>query len=105
MGDDAVVLEGAESEKARTSLYSTIHGAGRVLGRKDAKRRLTRIQNGCVAPQARRDTDRRRDESPMAYRRLPDVLRAHVGTVKVLHTLRPFVVIMAGAGEADLWKD
>ena len=44
MGDDAVVLEGAESEKARTSLCSTIHGAGRVLGRKDAKRRLTRAQ-------------------------------------------------------------
>jgi hypothetical protein len=44
MGDDAVVLEGAESEKARTSLYSTIHGAGRVLGRKDARRRLTPAQ-------------------------------------------------------------
>jgi tRNA-splicing ligase RtcB len=36
MGDDAVALESAGSEKARTSLFSTIHGAGRVLGRKDA---------------------------------------------------------------------
>jgi len=31
-----VALESAGSEKARTSLFSTIHGAGRVLGRKDA---------------------------------------------------------------------
>jgi len=36
MGDDAAALESAGSEKARTSLFSTIHGAGRVLGRKDA---------------------------------------------------------------------
>jgi tRNA-splicing ligase RtcB len=41
------------------------------------------------------------DESPMAYRRLPEVLAHHSGTVKVLHTLRPFAVAMAGAGEFD----
>ena len=45
------------------------------------------------------------DESPMAYRRLPDVLAHHAGTVKVLHTLRPFAVAMAGEGEFDPWKD
>ena len=45
------------------------------------------------------------DESPMAYRRLPDVLAHHAGTVKVLHTLRPFAVVMAGAGEFDPFKD
>ena len=40
-----------------------------------------------------------------AYRRLPDVLAQHAGTVKVLHTLRPFAVAMAGEGEFDPWKD
>jgi tRNA-splicing ligase RtcB len=45
------------------------------------------------------------DESPMAYRRLPDVLAEHAGSVKVLHTLRPFAVVMAGEGEFDPWKD
>ena len=45
------------------------------------------------------------DESPMAYRRLPKVLAHHSGTVKVLHTLRPFAVAMAGAGEFDPFKD
>ena len=45
------------------------------------------------------------DESPMAYRRLPDVLAEHAGTVKILHTMRPFAVVMAGAGEFDPFKD
>jgi len=36
------------------------------------------------------------DESPMAYRRLPEVIAQHSGSVKVLHTLRPFGVAMAG---------
>lgn len=45
------------------------------------------------------------DESPMAYRRLPEVLAEHAGTVRVLHTLRPFAVVMAGAGEFDPFRD
>jgi tRNA-splicing ligase RtcB len=45
------------------------------------------------------------DESPMAYRRLPEVLAEHAGTIKVLHRLRPFAVAMAGAGEFDPFKD
>ena len=45
------------------------------------------------------------DESPMVYRRLPDVLREHDGTIKVLHSLRPFAVAMAGPGEFDPYKD
>jgi tRNA-splicing ligase RtcB len=45
------------------------------------------------------------DESPMAYRRLPEVIAQHAGTVKVLHTLRPFAVAMAGHRELDPWKD
>jgi hypothetical protein len=35
--------------------------------------------------------------APQAYRRLPDVLAHHAGTVKIEHTLRPFAVLMAGA--------
>jgi tRNA-splicing ligase RtcB len=45
------------------------------------------------------------DESSMAYRRLPEVLAQHAGTVKVLHTLQPFAVAMAGEGEHDPFKD
>ena len=45
------------------------------------------------------------DESPMAYRRLPEVLAHHSASTKVLHTLRPFAVAMAGANEFDPFKD
>ncbi len=39
------------------------------------------------------------------YRRLPDVLAQHAGTVKIEHTLRPFAVVMAGADVFDPFKD
>ena len=44
-------------------------------------------------------------ERPMAYRRLPDVMKHHAASVQVLHTLRPFAVAMAGDGEYDPFKD
>ena len=106
MGDDAVILEGVDSPQARASLYSTIHGAGRLFGRREAKRRFSREEmdrwlkeRGVVLVGA--DLD----ESPMAYRRLPEVLAHHAGSVRVLHTLRPFAVAMAGEGEFDPFKD
>ena len=40
MGNDALILEGVESAKAAWSFYSTAHCAGRLFGRKDAKRQL-----------------------------------------------------------------
>lgn len=106
MGDDAVIIEGVESTQARESFYSTVHGAGRTFGRKEAHRRFTRTQMD--------DWLRERgvtlvggdiDESPMAYRRLPDVLAHHDHSIRVLHTLRPFAVVMAGKGEFDPFKD
>ena len=45
------------------------------------------------------------DEAPQAYRRLPDVLAQHAGTVEIEHTLRPFAVVMAGADVFDPFKD
>ena len=45
------------------------------------------------------------DESPHAYRRLPAVLEAQGGTIEVLHTLRPLIVVMAGADMFDPYKD
>ena len=45
------------------------------------------------------------DEAPHAYRRLPDVINAQGDTVRVLHTLKPIIVVMAGANEFDPYKD
>ena len=106
MGDDAVILEGVDSPASRAALYSTVHGAGRVFGRNEAKRRFTRVEmDAWLSARGVLLAGGDLDESPMAYRRLPDVLAPHAGTVKVLHTLRPFAVAMAGAGEFDPFKD
>jgi len=106
MGDDAVILEGVDTPEAREALYSTVHGAGRVMGRNAAKKSLSR-----------EDMDRwlkRRnvylvggdlDEAPMAYRRLDDVLEHHKSTVRILHRLRPIIVVMAGPDIRDPYKD
>jgi tRNA-splicing ligase RtcB len=122
MGDDAVILEGIDSEKSREALYSTIHGAGRVMSRTEAR---GRFQRDPASGKKIRMPGRVRhdemlawlrekgvlllggglDEAPQAYRRLPDVLAEHEGTVRVLHTLRPFAVIMAGEKEFDPYKD
>jgi tRNA-splicing ligase RtcB len=119
MGDDAVILKGVDSVKSEQSLYSTVHGAGRVMLRTDARGKYDRKTGEMkVAPRVDRlEWDRwltdkgvtligaDLDEAPQAYRRLPDVLAAHAGTVEVVHTLRPFGVIMAGANEFDPYKD
>jgi tRNA-splicing ligase RtcB len=45
------------------------------------------------------------DEAPAAYKRLPAVLEAHSDYVRVVHTLRPIGVAMAGNNTYDPYKD
>ena len=118
MGDLSVILEGVDHPLARETLYSTVHGAGRVMGRLEAKGKYARtgecIRAGKVTPEmmqqwvARENVELRGaglDEAPQCYKRLPDVLAEHEGTVRILHTLRPLGVAMAGANEFDPYKD
>ncbi|MCW5853343.1 MAG: RtcB family protein, partial [Anaerolineae bacterium] len=42
MGDKAVIIEGVESEESRLALYSTVHGAGRVMSRTAARGKVDR---------------------------------------------------------------
>lgn len=106
MGDDAVILEGIDGPEARASLYSTVHGAGRLFGRKQAIQRFSRAEmEAWLMDRGVMLSGGGVDESPMAYRRLPEVLAHHLGSVKIVHTLRPFAVAMAGEGEFDPWKD
>jgi tRNA-splicing ligase RtcB (3'-phosphate/5'-hydroxy nucleic acid ligase) len=106
MGDDAVILEGVEGPGAAALLHSTVHGAGRVMSRTQARGTLSRAEmeawlrrKGVVL----RGGDL--DEAPMAYRRLPEVLAHHAGTIRVLHTLRPVGVAMAGRDVKDPYQD
>ena len=106
MGDDAVIIEGIDGPASKSALYSTIHGAGRLFGRNQAKRTFTREgMDGWLRGRGVLLAGGDLDESPMAYRRLPDVLAEHAGTIRVLHTLRPFAVAMAGEAEFDPFKD
>ena len=106
MGDDCVIIEGVDSPASKAALYSTIHGAGRTMGRMAAKRTFTRKQmDEWLAERGVILAGGDLDESPMAYRRLPEVLAYHAGTIRVLHTLRPFAVAMAGNDIRDPFKD
>ena len=119
MGDDAVIIEGIDSPISREALFSTVHGAGRIMSRTAAKGRFERVgtkrmrQPGLVRHDemmkwmADRNIVLRGgdvDEAPQVYRRLKDVLDAHAGTIRVLHTLRPLGVAMAGRGIVDPYK-
>ena len=119
MGDDAVIIEGIDSPISREALFSTVHGAGRIMSRTAARGRFERVGNKRIRREGlvRHDemmkwmADRNivlrggdLDEAPQAYRRLPDVLAAHAGTIRVLHTLRPLGVAMAGRDIVDPFK-
>jgi tRNA-splicing ligase RtcB (3'-phosphate/5'-hydroxy nucleic acid ligase) len=162
MGDDSVILEGVESDEATESLFSTVHGAGRVMSRTQAAGKVRRRKRWACA---HRDCDRifdlegvsshnpapkrgvcpdhpesrlmkvwveeqlkpgkvdwpavqarlreqgivlvggGADEAPEVYKRLPEVLDAHAGSIRVKHTLRPLGVAMAGREIRDPYKD
>src|SRR4051794_10405038 len=120
MGDDAVIIEGVDSPTSREALFSTIHGAGRIMSRTQAKGKFVKVgkkrirQEGLVRHDEMMKWLHDReivlrggdlDEAPQAYRRLPDVLNAHAGTIRILHTLRPLGVAMAGRDIVDPYKD
>jgi tRNA-splicing ligase RtcB (3'-phosphate/5'-hydroxy nucleic acid ligase) len=42
MGDESVILQGAESAQSEDALFSTVHGAGRVMSRSQAAGRVRR---------------------------------------------------------------
>ncbi len=106
MGDDAVIVEGVDSEASRNALYSTVHGAGRIMSRSQAKKTFNRVDmDAWLQRRGVRLIGGDLDESPMAYRRLNEVLEHHAGTIRVKNLLRPFAVMMAGRGDFDPYKD
>lgn len=121
MGDVSVILEGVESEESEEGLYSTVHGAGRVMSRTQAAGKTrwikgvpTRISKGVVDWDRVKEEMKKKkielrggapDEAPEVYKSLDAVLGHHAGTVKVLHRLRPIGVAMAGQDIIDPYKD
>jgi len=90
MGETSVILEGVENDEAKHSLYSTVHGAGRVRGRMEASGKTDRntgqvLRPGKVTSEMmsawlkKANVELRGaglDESPDCYKRLPEVRAA-----------------------------
>jgi tRNA-splicing ligase RtcB len=141
MTDPAVILRGRptvdsgesgesrDEERMRLALFSTVHGAGRVMSRTEAAGKRYRtgkragqlvldaagepVRTGKVSERMLADAVREAgvvlrgggpDESPFVYRRLERVLAEQPG-IEIVHRLRPLVVVMAGADEFDPYKD
>jgi tRNA-splicing ligase RtcB (3'-phosphate/5'-hydroxy nucleic acid ligase) len=117
MGEKSVILEGVESPLNALTLNSTVHGAGRVMGRLEAKGKYKDgvcVREGKVNQSMMKEWLAREkvvlrggglDEAPHCYKRLHDVLADHGDTVRILHTLTPLGVAMAGPNEFDPYKD
>ena len=119
MGENSVILEGVENENAKYSLYSTVHGAGRAMGRAEAKgtfdrktgavKRVGRVSQEMMDGWVKKSGIELRgagiDESPDCYKRLDGVLESCGDSIKILHTLTPVGVAMAGKETFDPFKD
>jgi len=120
MGDDAVIIEGIDSPTSREALFSTVHGAGRIMSRTAAKGKFVKVNGKRIRKDGLVRHDEMMkwiadkgvvlrggdlDEAPQAYRRLPEVLAAHAGTIRILHTLTPLGVAMASRDIVDPYKD
>ena len=121
MADVSVIVRGLDTPEAKENLYSTVHGAGRILSRTQAagkfkgwgaKRR--QVSEGLI-----NEDDMRKkvaangvylfgggaDESPDCYKKLDKVLEFHKDSITVETRLTPIIVCMAGANEFDSYKD
>ena len=160
MGETSVILEGTDSALGESALFSTVHGAGRVMSRAEAagkkRPRWSCLNRDCdwfqgpgehvaqsentrpsewtcpkcghkglrkiwqqlsagvidweanLADLASKQIELRgaaADEAPLAYKRLAEVLEQQGPTIRVLHSLRPLGVAMAGPDVHDPFKD
>lgn len=121
MRDISVIVRGLNTPEAKANLYSTVHGAGRVMGRREAAGKFkgwgpnrVQIAPGKVDENAMRANVADNgvllygggaDESPECYKKLDEVLAHHTDSIAVETRLRPLIVCMAGANEFDPYKD
>lgn len=120
MADISVVIRGKDNEISRRALYSTIHGAGRIMSRTRAAGRFRRVRGrrqrvgGEISLDQMHEEVKRYgvelrgggpDEAPGVYRKLQQVVDAHAATIDVLHVLKPIGVAMAPMDEHDPYKD
>jgi tRNA-splicing ligase RtcB len=125
MADTSVIVQGVNTPASHNGLFSTVHGAGRVLSRTQAagkskwiknehgRKVKTRIAEGCVNFGEERMKMKEKgivlkgagaDECAPCYKNLEEVLKYQGETIEVVHRLHPIGVAMAGE-EYDPYKD
>lgn len=121
MGDISVILKGIDGDESKTALYSTVHGAGRVMSRRKAAgkfkgwgKKRRQIKPGLIKKDEVNEILRKKgvklrggglDEAPQVYRKLNDVLNEHQNTIEIEHRLKPLGVVMAGPDVYDPFRD
>lgn len=133
MEGNSVILKGIDSELSKEMFYSTVHGAGRIMSRTQAAGKKRKVKTERTRPDGTTyeftefvqeggavdfTAVKKRvaehgvilrgagaDEAPEVYKQLPEVLTLHGDTIKIVHTLKPLIVCMAGSDEFDPYKD
>lgn len=91
MRDGSFIVKGKGNVN---SLFSSSHGAGRVMGRKQAKRELNieDFKNTMNGVKAKVDNSTL-DESPFAYKNIFDVMDQQKELVEIVHHIKPIINI------------
>lgn len=121
MHDTSFVVKGIDNDLSKKALYSTVHGAGRVMSRTKAagKRRWVKGKSRIVSKGVvdfnkvlkRMDNSGIElrgggaDEAPECYKDLREVLGYMGNTIEITHELYPIGIAMAGSDTFDPYKD
>ncbi len=91
MGTRSYIVRGLGNEQ---SFHSCSHGAGRVMSRGDAKRRITLREHleATAGVECRKDSGVI-DESPAAYKDIDQVMAAQTDLVAIVHTLKQVLCV------------
>ncbi|MDP2342770.1 MAG: RtcB family protein [Deltaproteobacteria bacterium] len=91
MGARSFIVRGKGNDE---SFHSCSHGAGRVMSRTEAKKRITMAEHAeaTAGIECRKD-ENVVDESPAAYKNIDAVMKAQADLVDVVHTLHQVVCV------------
>lgn len=91
MGAKSFIVRGLGNEE---SFCSCSHGAGRVMSRTEAKKRVSLAEHiqATAGVECRKDADVI-DETPAAYKPIDDVMAAQADLVEIVHTLKQVLCV------------
>jgi tRNA-splicing ligase RtcB len=92
MGTSSYIIKGLGNEE---SFQSCAHGAGRRLGRKEAKRTISEKEaDKAISGVLLGHWYGRFDEAPQAYKNIDEVMKQQQDLVKIITKLQPLAVII-----------